>query len=321
MSYVPNVSRFCRVAGPENLIPEIAKRRRLHMTQDLKLAQDLKSPKDHNLLLKTGDQSRLLRYLDREGAFAMINPQDALTLDLFRSVAGVTMGGGTVALMVSQVLCAQGQLTWIMDGARRKLIRADDHLVEAAHDTPVARQAALSVEQRTDARGQAQIALVNRAESPLAWLRSRKDSQGRPMLSSAGFAAGERMRHDMEAAHMLPRLSASWSDSPSAKTPSVGILHESERAMAARQRVDRALTAVGPEFSGLLTDVCGFLKGLPQIEMERGWPPRSARIVLGLALDRLLAHYGAVSPPSQSRHVAMPVNDGRAKGNSPDLPH
>jgi Domain of unknown function (DUF6456) len=272
-----------------------------------------------NLLLKTGDQSRLLRYLEREGAFAMINPQDASTLDLFRSVAGVTMGGGTVALMASQQLCAQGQLAWITDGARQKLIRADDHPMQASHDTPVARQAALAVEQRTDARGQAQIALVNRAESPLAWLRSRKDSQGRPMLSSTGFSAGEKIRHDMEAAQMLPRLSVSWSDSPSAKTCSAGVLLESERAIAARQRVDRALTAVGPEFSGLLVDVCGFLKGLPQIEMERGWPPRSARIVLGLALDKLADHYDAGERPKQSRRLAVLSTDWKAEDKRSDL--
>lgn len=131
---------------------------------------------------------------------------------------------------------------------------------------------------------------VNASESPLLWLYRRKGRDGVALVGDAEFAAGERLRSDLTLAAMMPRLTVDWERQPVAGGGAG--LHASESMLAARQRVARALDAVGPEFSGLLMDICGFLKSIELIERERGWPARSAKVVLSLGLSRLARHYG-----------------------------
>ncbi len=165
----------------------------------------------------------------------------------------------------------------------------------------------------------ADAALVNEAESPLAWLARRKGKDGKPLIDAAQFAAGERLRADFTRAGLTPRVTANWiapvaqgrrgvSGSPGAFA---------DAALAAKDRIERALAAVGSDFGGLLLDVCCFLKGLETVERERLWPPRTARIVLGLALDRLAAHYG-IGVEARGRARA-PIRAWQAPGARPTM--
>jgi hypothetical protein len=144
---------------------------------------------------------------------------------------------------------------------------------------------------------------VNHDESPIAWLRRRKDRNGEAMISQVQFDAGERLRADFWFAQMTPRTTTNWtSQAPMQRGRRHGAALRStadmcDSAAAAGQRVRRALAAVGPELSGVLIDVCCHLKGLEMAERAAGWPQRSGKIVLQLALTALARHYGLERAP------------------------
>ena len=135
------------------------------------------------------------------------------------------------------------------------------------------------------------IVVVNWSESPLGQLMRRKGRDGEMFLSSAEFQAGERLRADYTRGQLMPRLGANWVASVSSGRRDGGIADLTDAALGARIRVENAIRAVGPELSGILIDVCCFLKGMETVEMERGWPVRSAKIVLKTALGVLSRHY------------------------------
>jgi hypothetical protein len=149
----------------------------------------------------------------------------------------------------------------------------------------------LSMQDIVTAAGRARVT-VDDGESPLGWLARRKGRDGQTMISPTQFIAGERLRADFTRAQLTPRVTSSW-EAPTGRRRGAGSDGNiADVVIAARQSVRAALDACGPEFAGLLLDVCCFLHGLEEVERTRGWPNRSAKIVLQLALDRLARHYG-----------------------------
>jgi hypothetical protein len=148
---------------------------------------------------------------------------------------------------------------------------------------------------------------VNADESPLSRLRRAKGRDGAALIGAAEFAAGERLRADFTRGQLMPRITSSWSVGIAGRRPGEGggIAEMSDAIVAARQRVDRALRAVGPDFAGLLLDFCCFLKGIEQIERERAWPVRSAKLVLRLALASLARHYGIAEAATGAARAPM----------------
>ncbi len=145
------------------------------------------------------------------------------------------------------------------------------------------------------------------SESPLGWLRSRKDKTGRGYISELQFEAGERLRGDFTYAQLWGTVKSNWRSERSSRSDTK-IDAVADSVYDARDRLQRALSAVGPELSGVLMDVCCFLKSLKQIESERQWPQRTAKIVLGLALDRLATHYGSSRTKAVGPEIARMVS-------------
>lgn len=136
--------------------------------------------------------------------------------------------------------------------------------------------------------------LVNRGESTLGWLRRRRDKAGRPLVSERQFAAGERLRADFERAGLQARVTVSWNGAAAGgrHRRDAGVPDPTEAQIMARQRYRRALTALGPGLGEVATRVCCYQEGLAAVERSKAWPVRSAKVVLGLALDQLADFYG-----------------------------
>jgi hypothetical protein len=138
-----------------------------------------------------------------------------------------------------------------------------------------------------DKNGVEQVVTVNEAESPLSQLRRRR------LIDAAQFEAGEKLRRDFTLAQLMPRLGVDLTAPVVVGRRGQGPDHTlSDTVIAAKQRFNNAMHAAGPGLSDLLFDVCCHLRGLPESERAKGWPRRSARIVLILALERLVVHYG-----------------------------
>lgn len=229
------------------------------------------------------ERGRLLAHLGEAGAFAMISPLGCGRLALFRQKGHTSLGAGYVSAATVEAVIDEGLARWLGEGRGARLVGA----------TPEPSQRAEPKE--AGGGGKAGTARLDERESPLLWLHRRAGKDGRPQISDAQFAAGERFRADLTLAQMLPRTTMNWDASLTPGNGSAGPRDPaaaSDSAVAARQRVRSACERLGPELSGLAIDVCGFLKELDQVERERRWPARSAKIVLRLALSGLASHYG-----------------------------
>jgi len=161
---------------------------------------------------------------------------------------------------------------------------------ETANADPFASQHQLrTVKRLRDSAGRHRTVMVDEAESVISRLKRRG------VIDAVQFDAGEKLRRDFTLAQLMPRLGVDLT----APVLSGRRAYRAETAMtdtvlAAKQRFNKAMQAAGPGLSDLLFDVVCHLRGLEDAERAYGWPHRSARVVLGIALTALARHYGLV---------------------------
>lgn len=149
------------------------------------------------------------------------------------------------------------------------------------------------------------------SESPLDRLYQRGKS-GKAWLSETEFEAGERLRRDFEFGRLQPRVTLNWEAGAGrvGGRHSGGVAELSDFAIDARRRVERALNTLQDGLAGIALDVCCFLKGLEQVERERQWPPRSAKLMLKTALAVLAEHYGLATTDRRGYAAILHWGDG-----------
>jgi hypothetical protein len=138
------------------------------------------------------------------------------------------------------------------------------------------------------------------AETPLARLSQAQRGQP-PFLEAHHVTAGEHIRVLVERAGMSARVTMSyaWTTRPSG--PRSGAVDVSDVGLDARRRLAKILSSLPRDCAGVVLDACGLLKGLQLIETERGWPRRSAKLVLRIGLDQVARQLGLESS-AQGKH-------------------
>ncbi|MDQ1155370.1 DUF6456 domain-containing protein [Brevundimonas sp. SORGH_AS_0993] len=150
----------------------------------------------------------------------------------------------------------------------------------------------LGERQVMDEAGRLVLKAANLGESPIAWLARRKDVSGRPWLTPADVAAGERLRSDVEAARRGPSLTMRWDALPHAGSGGSVRVEPGDQALAAARRIEEALSAVGPRLRPILSRICIHGDSLKLAETGLGLRRRQGKTLLRQALQALAEHYG-----------------------------
>jgi hypothetical protein len=132
---------------------------------------------------------------------------------------------------------------------------------------------------------------INLNESPLSRLATGGADGAVPFLLAHHVEAGERVRKLVDRAHLQPRMTMAYSHQLRTGGREGGV-EIGDMAADARKALAEISRLLPPDCAGVVLDVCGLMKGLQVVESERGWPRRSAKLVLRIGLEQLAGHYG-----------------------------
>ncbi len=249
------------------------------------------------------EAKRILRHLSEKGTFLLASPKMPKAAVFKEVESGDPRKVATVEARIANQFALQEwisgtqigavgryRITSVGRAALNRMMSKDDGFSDQ-HKIFGERNVAMSES------GNAKRVRYNMAESPLSLLGRKRGVDGEAFLTTSQIAAGERLREDFELAHMGPRVAQNW-DRFLTSASRGGFVDNApaEGPAAARDRVSKALSALGPGLADIAFRVCCFLDGLEKAEKRLGWSARSGKVVLGIALQRLVQHYGFNEP-------------------------
>ena len=112
-------------------------------------------------------------------------------------------------------------------------------------------------------------------------------------LSERLHDAGEALRVDYERAQLAPSVTMRWNPVrvQGGRHPGDQGLSPTEKQIAAKHRFDGAMVAAGQGLEDVLWRVVCAGETLPLAEKSLGWPVRSGKLVLKIALERVADFY------------------------------
>jgi hypothetical protein len=107
------------------------------------------------------------------------------------------------------------------------------------------------------------------------------------------FDAGEKLRVDWERGQLAARLTMAWDSVPVSRNrggrrPAPDL---SAGQIDARRRFQAAIHAAGPGLADILWRIVCSGEGMREAESALGWPARTGKVVLTIALNRIADFY------------------------------
>ncbi len=128
-------------------------------------------------------------------------------------------------------------------------------------------------------------------DTPVMGLSRRRDKEGQPFLNRTMVRAAERLREDFELAHVGQRSDAADDLDWRKLLAQIETSEPIAKASGARGQLSAALMFLGPGLAEVALRCCCLLEGLETTEKRMGWAARSGKVVLRIALHRLVLHY------------------------------
>ncbi|MHA6298159.1 DUF6456 domain-containing protein [Devosia sp. CAU 1758] len=122
----------------------------------------------------------------------------------------------------------------------------------------------------------------------------RLGGTGKPedFLAPHHLEASSRLARLFDGAALRQRVTMSYDPGRVGRSRGAAQADISDNAADARKRLAVFAGLLPPDCWGVLVDVCLYDKGLQQVETERNWPRRSAKLVLRIGLDQVAARMG-----------------------------